>query len=235
MTKQNKKEQATVNEQATVQTVAPATTDELVNKTLELTTEEFNSLCNRLSMTQLEQLTIAFKERAKAELNKAEKEVLAKFKIEENEKSIAAASLLLSAEDATVESVNSLPVVFFNQLFNAAVASLAPATVETGKAKHNDLSHAVKLLVARFSYQKEANCDNFIKRDVQPLEPLTLADFSRHCEKNTFANNTSFPVTIDGVKYDDKAAAVKAMSELMFNWYQSAITGNGAQADKAGA
>jgi hypothetical protein len=227
--KQNKQTTAETVETAElikrVATAEPTTEEDKAFKALnELSTEEFNSLCNRLSLKQLETVQRLFSERCEAEQNKVEKEVLSARKMELSELNIKAMNWLLQQPDADADELKTLKAIYFDNSFLTAVAAVQPAD-KTGKKpeKHNDLSHQVKLLVTRFSYQKEANVDSFNFRPVQNFEPLTLNDFAKHCEKNTFANNTTYPVTIDGENYADKASAVKAMAEKMFNWYQSAI------------
>lgn len=190
---------------------------------IDLTTEEFNELVNRLSLGQLNMLQTKFAERLEREKHRVEKDVLQARNEETTSANIAAIKLMLSAEDTTPEILKTLPKSLFNQLFLSAIAALQPEKA-TKPAKHNDLTHKFMLSVACYSYQKEANVDNFNSRAVQPLELLTLADFVRHCEKNTFANNTTYPVVIDKVSYADKKSAVQAMAELMFNWYKSAIS-----------
>lgn len=218
------------NKQAKQATAEPATAepataeDKLFNAVNSLSTEEFDSLCNRLSLKQLETVQKLFSERAKAELHKSEKEVLSARKMELSELNIKAMNWLLQQPETTAEELKTLKPIYFDNSFNMALAAVQPATDKTGRpAKHNDLSHQVKLLITRFSYQKEANCDNFNVRPVQNFEPLTLNDFTVHCQKNTFANNTVYPVTIDGKQFADKQSAVEAMAELMFNWYKSAV------------
>lgn len=215
-----------------VATAEPTTEEDKAFKALnELSTEEFNSLCNRLSLKQLETVQRLFSERCEAEQNKVEKAVLSARNMELSELNIKAMNWLLKQPDADAEELKTLKPIYFDNSFLTAVAAVQPATDKTDKKaeKHNDLSHQIKLLITRFSYIKEANCNSFNFRPVQVFEPLTLADFAQHCAKNTFANNTVFPVTIDGENYADKASAVKAMAEKMFNWYQSAI---GATAEK---
>lgn len=195
---------------------------DLVNEAMELTTEEFNQLVNRLSVEQLATLQKQFADRIEAEKDRVEKDILTSRNEETTPANIAAVKLMLSADDTTPDILKTLPKSLFNQLFIAAVAALQPEKPAKTE-KHNDLTHQVKLLITRFSYQKEANCDNFNSRPVQLLEALTMADFEKHCQKNTFANNTTYPVTIDGKQYTDKPAAVQAMAALMFNWYKSAV------------
>jgi hypothetical protein len=224
ITKGNQSNQSNQSNQkqpeATVETV-----ETVVAEAMELTTDEFGDLVNRLSLQQLKLLQTAFAERLDREKNRIEKDILAARGEVICDLNIKAISKLLQEPDTTAELLKTLPKSLFNQLFLAAMAAVAPAAEVAGKpAKHNDLSHKFMLSVACYSYLKEANVDNFNSRPVQPLEPLTLADFMKHCEKNTFANNTNYPVVIDKVSYADKKSAVQAMAELMFNWYKSAIT-----------
>lgn len=201
----------------------PATVeDKLFAEVNSLSTEEFAQLVNRLSIEQLATVQKLFAERCEAEKDKVEKEILTARSEEITPANIAAIRFMLSADDTTPEVLKSLPKSLFNQLFIAAVAALQPEKAAKTE-KHNDLTHKFMLSVACYSYLKEANVDNFNSRPVQLLEPLTFADFEKHCQKNTFANNTTFPVTIDGKQYGDKAAAVKAMATLMFNWYTASV------------
>lgn len=205
-----------------VETAEQATVDKLFAEVVELSTEEFNTLCNRLSLAQLETLQKLFEDRIEAEKDKSEKEILTARNEQITPENIAAVRLMLSAEDTTAEILKTLPKSLFNQLFIAALAAQQPEK-QAKSEKHNDLSHKFMLSVACYAYIKEANVDNFNSRPVQLLETLTLADFEKHCLRNTFANNTTFPVTIDGKQYTDKPAAVKAMASLMFNWYTASV------------
>ena len=224
ITKGNQSNQSNKTE-TTGQKQPEATVETVVAEAMELTTDEFGDLVNRLSLDQLKLLQTAFAERLEREKNQIEKDILTARGEVICDLNIKAISKLLQNPDTTAELLISLPKSLFNQLYLAAMAAVAPAAEVAGKpAKHNDLSHKFMLSVACYSYLKEANVDNFNSREVQPLEPLTLADFVRHCEKNTFANNTNYPVVIDKVSYADKKSAVQAMAELMFNWYKSAIT-----------
>lgn len=211
------------NRQAEQATVEPTTAeDKLFAEVNSLSTEEFNALINRLTVEQLATVQKLFADRCEAEKDKVEKEVLSARNEEITPTNIAAIRVMLSAEDTTPDVLKTLPKSLFNQLFIAAVAALQPEKA-TKTEKHNDLTHKFMLSVACYAYIKEPNVDNFNSRAVQPLGKLTLADFERHCAKNTFANNTNYPVTIDGQSYSDKASAVKAMATLMYNWYTASV------------
>lgn len=205
---------------------AVQTAESIVNATMELTTEEFNALVNRLTSEQLEALKLSFEERAKANKNKLEKEILEARKEAITDLNISAIKEMLKAEGTTPEVIKGLPQSLFNQLLLLAITAVQPVetTAKTGKAeKHNDLSHKFMLSIACYSYKKEANVDNFNFQPVQPMEKLTLADFEKHCAKNTFANNTTFPLVINGESVADKASAVKIMAEKMFEWYKASM------------
>lgn len=190
-----------------------------------MTISDAVELFNRLPLSTLEKLQGLYSDKAKASLNQVEKAVLTARNEPITDLSVKAIDAMLKEEGTTSELLISLPKSLFNQLFTVALAAVQPATVKPGKAeKRNDLSHQFMLSICRFSYQKEANVDSFNFKAVQPLEALTLADFVKHCEKNTFANNTTFPVIIDGETFADKKSAVEKMASKMFAWYSSAMT-----------
>lgn len=218
------------NKKASLETVNE-TIETVVNPIEKLQTEieamnisDAIELFNRLPLATLEKLQSLYSDKAKAEANKVEKTILEARAMELTEININAVAWLLKQPDADAEELKTLKKIYFDNIFLTAIAAVQPAQVKPGKAeKHNDLSHQFMLSITRFSYQKEANVNSFNFKDVQPFEPLTLADFVKHCIKNTFANNTVFPVTIDGKSYADKTSAVEAMASKMFAWYKSAI------------
>lgn len=222
----NNKKTATNETVETVETIVNPI-EKLQNEIEAMSVTDAIELFNRLPLETLEKIQAVYAGKAKENLNKVEKEILTARNMELTDLNINAMSWLLKQPDADADELKTLKNIYFDNIFLSAIAAVQPSG-KAGKAeKHNGLSHHVKLLITRFSYQKEANVDNFNFQAVQPLELLTLADFEKHCMKNTFANNTEFPVIIDGESFADKASAVEAMASKMFAWYIAAI-GNSA-------